>query len=123
MSYGRFAAMTALAAGLSVTHAGMVVDGWAPGGSALCSGAAQAQESAATGVFHGVGVVKGIDAAKGWLTLDHGDIKGFMSAMVMMYRTDPPTLVAGLRVGDKVAFDIDAAHSVIVGVTVIERAP
>ena len=29
---------------------------------------AQTQETAATGVFHGVGVVTAVDGAKGWLT-------------------------------------------------------
>ena len=47
------------------------------------------------GVFHGVGVVTAVDRAKGWLTLDHEAIKGFMGAMEMMYRVDPPRLAAG----------------------------
>ncbi len=83
---------------------------------------AQAQETAATGIFHGVGVVKAIDAATGALTLDHEEIKGFMAAMEMMYRVKPREISAGLRVGDRVAFDIDAEHYTIVGVKVIEPA-
>src|SRR5208282_2153815 len=91
-------------------------------GSAVGFAVAQAQETAATGIFHGVGVVKAIDAATGALTLDHEEIKGFMAAMEMMYRIKPPELSAGLRVGDKIAFDIDAAPYTIVGVKIIERA-
>ena len=79
---------------------------------------AQTQETAATGVFHGVGVVTAVDCAKGWLTLDHEAIKGFMCAMEMMYRVEPPRLTADLRVGDRVAFDIDAGRYVIVGVKI-----
>ena len=45
-----------------------------------------------------------------------------MGAMEMMYRVDPPRLTAGLRVGDRVAFDIDAGRYAIVGVKVLERA-
>ena len=54
--------------------------------------AAVAQESAAKGVFHGVGVVTAVDNAKGWLTLDHKAIAGFMGAMEMMYRVEPLSL-------------------------------
>ena len=80
------------------------------------------QESAASGVFHGVGVVTAVDGAKGWLTLDHKAIDGFMGAMEMMYRVEPPRLTAGLKVGDRVAFDIDAGRYAIVGVKVLDRA-
>jgi Cu/Ag efflux protein CusF len=81
-----------------------------------------AQEGAATGVFHGVGVVTAVDNAKGWLTLDHEAIKGFMCAMEMMYRVEPATLVSGLHVGERVGFDIDASRETIVGVNVAEPA-
>lgn len=77
---------------------------------------AQAEETSATGVFHGVGVVTAIDAASGALTLDHEDIKGLMPAMEMMYRVESRDLDAGLSVGDRIAFDIDAKRYTIVGV-------
>jgi Cu/Ag efflux protein CusF len=88
----------------------------------LCTSPAVAEETAASGVFHGVGTVKAVDSAKGWLTLDHKAIDGLMGAMEMMYRVDPPRLTAGLRVGDRVAFDIDAGRYAVVGVKVLERA-
>jgi Cu/Ag efflux protein CusF len=91
---------------------------WPP----LCTSLALAQESAASGVFHGVGIVRAVDGAKGWLTLDHQAIDGFMGAMEMMYRAEPPRLTAGLRVGDRVAFDIDAGRYAIVGVKVLDKA-
>ncbi len=91
-------------------------------GSALCAASAQVQETAATGVFHGVGVVKAIGATTGWLTLDHEDIEGFMPAMEMMYRAEPRELSATLHVGDRVAFDIDAGRYAIVGAKIIEPA-
>ncbi len=83
---------------------------------------AQTHETAATGVFHSVGVVTAVDYAKGWLTLDHEAIKGFMCAMEMMYRVEPRRLTADLRVGDRVAFDIDAGRYAIVGVKVVDNA-
>jgi Cu/Ag efflux protein CusF len=88
----------------------------------LCMSPAVAQERAASGVFHGVGVVKAIDSAKGWLTLDHNAIDGFMGAMEMMYRVEPTRLTAGLKVGDRVAFDIDAGRYAVVGVKVLDKA-
>ena len=88
----------------------------------LCTPSAHAQESAARGVFHGVGVVTAVDGAKGWLTLDHEAIRGFMGAMEMMYRVEPPRLAAGLRVGDRVAFDIDAARYAVVAIKLLPRA-
>lgn len=40
----------------------------------------------------------------------------------MMYRVKPHEIGAGSRVGDRVAFDIDAEHYSIVGIKVIEPA-
>jgi len=111
-----FAIVIAAACGAFVDARGM--------GSATTSdgSSAQTQASAATGIFHGVGVVTAVDGAKGWLTVDHEAIKGFMCAMEMMYRVEPPRLTAELKVGDSVAFDIDAGHEAIVGVEVLETA-
>lgn len=74
-------------------------------------------ETEATGVFHGVGVVTEIDAASGALTLDHEEIKGLMPAMVMMYRVKSPELGQGLRIGDRIGFDLDAKSYTILSVT------
>ena len=73
-------------------------------------------ETAATGIFHGVGVVTAIDSASGALTLDHDDITGLMPAMVRMYRVQSPDLSRGLGVGDRIAFDVDGKTYTIVGV-------
>ena len=67
-------------------------------------------------------MVTAVDNAKGWLTLDHEAIKGFMCAMEMMYRVDPGALSAGLHVGDRIAFDIDAARETVVGVKALAPA-
>lgn len=52
------------------------------------------------------------------IVLEHGEIQGFMEAMTMGYRVDPPSLLTGLRPGDKVRFTIDVQKRTI---TAIER--
>ncbi len=76
-------------------------------------------ENVAADVFHGVGVVTEIDAGSGALTLDHEDIVGLMPAMVMMYRVATPELSRMLKVGDRVAFDLDGKTYTILDVKVI----
>jgi Cu/Ag efflux protein CusF len=65
------------------------------------------QDSQVHGIFHGVGVVTAIEPGTGALTIDHGDIKGFMSAMEMTYNLRSPSLARGIAVGDRIGFDID----------------
>ena len=48
------------------------------------------------------------------IVLDHGEIKGFMEAMTMGYRIDPPSLLEGLKQGDKVRFTIDVQRRTII---------
>ena len=54
------------------------------------------------------------------IVVDHGEIQGFMEAMTMGYQVDPPSLLVGLKPGDKVRFTIDVARRAIVN---IERQP
>src|SRR5882724_10305432 len=48
------------------------------------------------------------------IVVEHGEIKGFMEAMTMGYRIDPPSLLEGLKFGDKVRFTIDVPKKAIV---------
>ena len=48
------------------------------------------------------------------IVVEHGEIKGFMEAMTMGYRVDPPSLLAGLEEGDKIRFTIDVSRRAIV---------
>ena len=48
------------------------------------------------------------------IVVEHGEIKGFMGAMAMGYRTEPPSLLEGLKSGDKVRFTIDVQKNAIV---------
>ena len=54
------------------------------------------------------------------IVVEHGEIKGFMDAMTMGYRVDPPSLLEGLKSGDKVRFTIDVPKKAIVK---IEKGP
>jgi Cu/Ag efflux protein CusF len=48
------------------------------------------------------------------IVVEHGEIKGFMDAMTMGYRIDPPSLLEGLKFGDKVRFTIDVQKKAII---------
>jgi Cu/Ag efflux protein CusF len=48
------------------------------------------------------------------VVIDHGEIKGFMDAMTMGYRVDPPSILEGLSAGDKVRFTLDTQQKAIV---------
>ncbi len=54
------------------------------------------------------GEVRKIDAAAGKLTLKHGEIKRLeMPPMTMVFRVRDPALLAPLKVGDKIRFDVE----------------
>ena len=48
------------------------------------------------------------------LVVEHGEIKGFMDAMTMGYRVEPPSLLEGLQSGDQVRFTIDILRKAII---------
>lgn len=48
------------------------------------------------------------------VVLDHKPIKGFMDAMTMGYKVNPPSILEGLKAGDVVHFTIDADKKAVV---------
>lgn len=62
----------------------------------------------------GEGKVVAVVPGSGQLVLEHGEIKGFMEAMTMGYRTEPSSLLEGLSPGDRVRFTIDVPSKAIV---------
>ena len=48
------------------------------------------------------------------VVVEHGEIKGFMDAMTMGYRVEPPSLLEGLQFGDQVRFTIDVPRKAII---------
>ncbi len=73
-------------------------------------------------LFEGIGVVVAVDPRKSRLVLTHGEIKGFMAAMVeMSFMVIPATLLNGIEPGDRVRFTIDADKRAIVDVVPLDR--
>jgi Cu/Ag efflux protein CusF len=62
----------------------------------------------------GEGKVVAVVPGSSQLVIEHGEIKGFMDAMTMGYRVDPPSLLEGLKSGDQVRFTIDVPKKTIV---------
>src|SRR5262245_10554467 len=54
------------------------------------------------------------------IVVEHAEIKGFMEAMTMGYRIDPPSLLAGLEPGDKIRFTIDVQRRAIIAIEKLE---
>jgi Cu/Ag efflux protein CusF len=82
------------------------------------AGAAMPQGEPQTVVADGKVVTTVPNASQ--IVVEHGEIKGFMDAMTMGYRVDPPSLLEGLKSGDKVRFTIDVPKKAIVK---IEKGP
>ncbi len=55
----------------------------------------------------GVGTVTAIDPAKGTVTLDHGDIAELKWPAMEMGFSAKPEVLAGIKLGDKINFEID----------------
>lgn len=68
----------------------------------------------------GEGVVVATVPKSSQIVVEHGEIEGFMEAMTMGYRIDPPSLLGGVTQGDKVRFRIDVQKRAIVE---IEKLP
>jgi Cu/Ag efflux protein CusF len=63
----------------------------------------------ATAMKHGMaaGTVTAIDTAKGTITLDHGAITGLGWPAMTMGFAARPEILSGIKIGDKVDFEID----------------
>jgi len=69
------------------------------------------------------GVVRKIDVANGKITLKHGPIVNLdMPPMSMVFRVQPPELLSGIKVGDKVKFHVEDINGTYT-VTAIQPTP
>jgi Cu(I)/Ag(I) efflux system periplasmic protein CusF len=67
------------------------------------------------------GTVEKVDTAQGKITIDHGPIPNLdMEAMTMVFRAQDPTLLKGVKAGDKVQFTADRVKGQI-SVTSIKK--
>ena len=69
----------------------------------------------------GEGKIIAVVPASQQLVVEHGEIKGFMEAMTMGYRVDPPSLLNKLKAGDTVRFTIDTQQQAIVKVERLKK--
>lgn len=90
------------------------------GFSLLAAGGLPAQSEP---LFHGVGVITGVDAASGSLTIRHEPIQGLMPAMEMAFQVEPPSLIGAAKVGDRVEFDVAGRTYTIKGLKIVAPAP
>jgi len=83
--------------------------------------AAQATAKPASKMAHGMGVVKGLDAKQGMVTLDHEAIKELnWPPMNMDFKVVNSKLLKGLKVGQKVEFELKAEGGMNALVTAIK---
>jgi Cu/Ag efflux protein CusF len=61
----------------------------------------------------GEGTVIAVRPAKQQIVVEHGEIKDFMEAMTMGYKTNPTSLLNTVKAGDKVRFTIDTGARAI----------
>ena len=52
----------------------------------------------------------------GQVVLEHGEIAGFMEAMTMGYRIEPPALLQQVKPGDSIRFTIDVDRRAIIAI-------
>jgi FtsP/CotA-like multicopper oxidase with cupredoxin domain/Cu/Ag efflux protein CusF len=84
-------------------------------------GSAKPEETASGHLHEGEGVVISVDPRKGRLVVDHKEIPGFMAAMVMNYQVTPPTLLQGLKAGERIRFTIDEDQRAIVNLAPLKE--
>ena len=86
---------------------------------------AQVMASAAHEVQHyeAEGTMVSVDPAQQLMTIDHGDIKGFMSPMTMAFPVQSPVLFTGLTPGDRVSFTLQRSLQGLAIVALTKQEP
>lgn len=69
----------------------------------------------------GKGKVIAVVPGSNQLVVDHEAIEGYMDAMTMGYRVDPPALLEGLNAGDDIHFAIDPQKKAIVKINKMKK--
>ncbi len=67
--------------------------------------------------YEGVGVIVAVLPRESRVVVNHEEIEGFMAAMEMSYMVTPPSVLEGVKPGDRVRFTIDAGKRMIVDIT------
>ena len=80
-----------------------------PGGHGVHMAQQQGQQTVV-----GEGKVIAVVPGSNQIVVDHKEIPGFMNAMTMGYRIEPPSLLEGVKAGDSVRFTINTQRKAIV---------
>ncbi len=83
----------------------------------ILTGTSRAEEGR---LFHGSGLVTGVDAVAGSITIRHKPIAGLMPAMEMSFAVDPPSLIGKAQKGDAVEFDVTGGTYTIKRLKILE---
>ncbi|MGD1071540.1 MAG: copper-binding protein [Bryobacteraceae bacterium] len=73
--------------------------------------------------IHFAGHVESVDAGGKTVTVKHGDIPGFMSAMTMNYALDDESILNKLAPGDDIVATVYAGDGKLYKVRVVSHAP
>jgi Cu/Ag efflux protein CusF len=80
-----------------------------PGGHGVHMAQQQGQQTVV-----GEGKLVAVVPGSNQIVVDHKEIPGFMNAMTMGYRIEPPSLLEGVKAGDSVRFTINTQRKAIV---------
>jgi Cu/Ag efflux protein CusF len=69
----------------------------------------------------GEGSVVAVVPSSSQIVVDHKKIQGFMDAMTMGYRIEPPSLLEGVKTGDSIRFTIDTQQKAIVKIEKMQQ--
>jgi Cu/Ag efflux protein CusF len=69
----------------------------------------------------GEGKVIAVVPSSNQIVVDHKEIKGFMGAMTMGYRINPPSLLEGVQAGDTIRFTIDTQQQAIIKIEKLQQ--
>lgn len=79
--------------------------------------------SCANQTAQGTGVIEAVDTAKGTVTIKHQAIASIhWPAMTMTFKADPPSLLKGVKIGEKVDFTLHPAgmNSAVTAITPVK---
>jgi Cu/Ag efflux protein CusF len=73
--------------------------------------------------FEAEGTIVSVDHEKRFITIDHGDIKGFMAPMTMAFPAQSPALFTGIAPGDRVRFRLERSPQGLAVIALTKQEP
>ena len=81
----------------------------------------QRSAQASQHTVEGEGTVIAVVPSSSQIVVDHKELKGFMEAMTMGYRVDPPSLLEGVNAGDTIRFTVDTQRKAIIKIVKVKQ--